>query len=83
MTEANAHNSYRRFLRVWQRQWGVSPAIVAIEARPRVATSGVVWRDGVIVKKSKQLWASNPRQATTTEFQAVDSRDCLDPLRVY
>ncbi len=27
----------------------VSPAIVAIEARPRVATSGVVWRDGVIV----------------------------------
>ena len=27
----------------------VSPAVVAIDARPRVATSGIVWRDGVIV----------------------------------
>jgi len=27
----------------------VSPVVVAIDARPRVATSGIVWRDGVIV----------------------------------
>jgi serine protease DegQ len=27
----------------------VEPAIVAVNARPRVATSGVVWRDGLIV----------------------------------
>ena len=27
----------------------VSPAIVAVDARPRVATSGIIWRDGVIV----------------------------------
>jgi serine protease DegQ len=27
----------------------VSPAVVAIDARPRVATSGIVWRDGMIV----------------------------------
>ena len=27
----------------------VSPAIVAVDARPRVPTSGVIWRDGVVV----------------------------------
>jgi len=30
----------------------VAPAIVAVDARPRVATSGVMWRDGVIVSTS-------------------------------
>ena len=27
----------------------VSPAIVAVDARPRVATSGVIWRPGIVV----------------------------------
>src|SRR5215831_5212799 len=27
----------------------VSPAVVAVNARPRVATSGIVWRDGIAV----------------------------------
>src|SRR6266852_2365945 len=50
MTEANAHNSLSAFSESLAKAVGrVSPAIVAIEARPRVATSGVVWRDGVIV----------------------------------
>ncbi len=50
MTEANAHNSLSAFSQSLAKAVGrVSPAIVAIEARPRVATSGVVWRDGVIV----------------------------------
>ncbi len=50
MTEANAHNSLLAFSQSLAKAVGrVSPAIVAIEARPRVATSGVVWRDGVIV----------------------------------
>ncbi len=50
MTEANAHNSLLAFSRSLAKAVGrVNPAIVAIEARPRVATSGVVWRDGVIV----------------------------------
>ena len=50
MTEANAHNSLLAFSQSLAKAVGrVSPAIVAIEARPRVATSGVVWGDGVIV----------------------------------
>src|SRR6266481_9501895 len=50
MTEANAHNSLSAFSQSLAKAVGrVSSAIVAIEARPRVATSGVVWRDGVIV----------------------------------
>ena len=28
---------------------GVSPAVVALDARPRVRTSGVIWRPGVVV----------------------------------
>ena len=30
----------------------VSPSIVAVDARPRVRTSGVVWREGVVVSTS-------------------------------
>jgi len=33
----------------------VSPSIVAVDARPRVATSGVVWRDGVIVSTNHTI----------------------------
>jgi S1-C subfamily serine protease len=33
----------------------VSAAVVAIDARPRVPTSGIVWRDGVIVSTSHTI----------------------------
>jgi S1-C subfamily serine protease len=50
MTEANAPDSLlalsQSLAKAVER---VSKAVVAVDARPRVATSGVVWRDGVIV----------------------------------
>src|SRR3989442_1072511 len=50
MTEANAHNSLLVFSQsLANAVERVSPAVVAIDARPRVATSGIVWREGVIV----------------------------------
>ena len=56
MTEAKTHNSLLAFSQSLAKAVGrVSPAIVAIEARPRVATSGVVWRDGVIVSTSHTI----------------------------
>jgi serine protease DegQ len=50
MTEADAHNSLLAFSQsLGKAVERVSKSVVAIDARPRVATSGVVWRDGVIV----------------------------------
>jgi len=50
MTEATAPNSLPAFSQSLAKAVErVSPAVVAIDARPRVATSGIVWRDGVIV----------------------------------
>src|SRR5260370_4087979 len=50
MTEANAHNSLLAFSQSLAKAVErVSKAVVAVDARPRVATSGIVWRDGVIV----------------------------------
>jgi len=50
MTEATAPNSSLTFSQSLAKAVErVSPAVVAIDARPRVATSGIVWRDGVIV----------------------------------
>lgn len=33
----------------------IAPSIVAIDARPRVATSGIVWREGVIVSTNHAI----------------------------
>ncbi len=50
MTEAKAQNSLLAFSQSFAKAVErVSRAVVAIDARPRVATSGIVWRDGVIV----------------------------------
>ncbi len=50
MTEANAPNPLLVFSQSLAKAVErVSPVVVAIDARPRVATSGIVWRDGVIV----------------------------------
>lgn len=50
MTEAKAQDSLLAFSqRLAKAVKRVSKAVVAIDARPRVATSGIVWRDGVIV----------------------------------
>src|SRR5712692_7498348 len=50
MTEANAPNLLLVFSQSLAKAVErVSPVVVAIDARPRVATSGIVWRDGVIV----------------------------------
>src|SRR5438552_17095749 len=50
MTDAKAQDSLlassQRLAKAVKR---VSKAVVAIDARPRVAASGIVWRDGVIV----------------------------------
>ena len=50
MTEANAPNPLLVFSQSLAKAVErLSPVVVAIDARPRVATSGIVWRDGVIV----------------------------------
>lgn len=50
MTEANAQGSLPAFSQSLPKAVErVSKAVVAIDARPRVATGGIVWRDGVIV----------------------------------
>jgi len=50
MTEATGSNSLLTFSQSPAKAVDrVSPAVVAVDARPRVATSGIVWRDGVIV----------------------------------
>ena len=50
MTEANTPDSLLAFSqRLAKSVERVSKAVVAVDARPRVATSGIVWRDGVIV----------------------------------
>jgi S1-C subfamily serine protease len=50
MTEAKVDKSLRTFSEGLAAAVArVSPAIVAVDARPGVATSGVLWRDGVIV----------------------------------
>jgi S1-C subfamily serine protease len=50
MTEANAQDSLLTFSQSLAKAVErISKAVVAIDARPRVATSGIVWRDGVIV----------------------------------
>ncbi len=50
MAEANAQDSLLAFSQSLAKAVErVSKAVVAIDARPRVATSGIVWRDGVIV----------------------------------
>ena len=50
MTEAKVDKSLRTFSEGLAAAVArVSPAIVAVDARPRVPTSGVVWRDRVIV----------------------------------
>src|SRR4029434_3186244 len=50
MTEANASDSLRALSESLAKAVErVSKSVVAIDARPRVATSGIVWRDGVIV----------------------------------
>jgi len=50
MTEATAPNSLPKLSQSLAKAVErVSPAVVAIDARRRVATSGIVWRDGVIV----------------------------------
>src|SRR4029450_11196139 len=50
MTEANAPDSLlalsQSLANAVER---VSKAVVAVDARPRVATSGIVWRDSVVV----------------------------------
>jgi len=50
MTEANAQDSLLAFSQSLAKAVErVGKAVVAVDARPRVATSGIVWRDGVIV----------------------------------
>ncbi len=50
MTEANAPESLQALSQSMAKAVErVSKTVVAIDARPRVATSGIVWRDGVIV----------------------------------
>src|SRR4030095_3139603 len=50
MAEANAQDSLLTFSQnLAKAVERISKAVVAIDARPRVATSGIVWRDGVIV----------------------------------
>src|SRR6266436_5886275 len=50
MTEANTPDSLLAFSQgLAKAVERVSKAVVAVDARPRVATSGIVWRDGVIV----------------------------------
>jgi len=50
MTEATAPNSLLTFSKSLAKAVArVSPGVVAIDARRRVATSGIVWKDGVIV----------------------------------
>ena len=50
MTEANASDSLRALSESLAKAVDrVGTAVVAIDARPRVTTSGIVWRDGVIV----------------------------------
>jgi S1-C subfamily serine protease len=50
MTEANAPDSLRALSQsLTTAVERVGTAVVAIDARPRVPTSGIVWRDGVIV----------------------------------
>src|SRR4029453_2077059 len=50
MAEANAQDSLLSFSQSLAKAVErVSQPVVAIDARPRVATSGIVWRDGVIV----------------------------------
>jgi len=50
MTEANTPDSLLAFSQSLAKAVErVSKAVVAVDARPRVATSGIVWRDGVIV----------------------------------
>jgi len=50
MTEANAPESLQALSQSLAKAVErVSKTVVAIDARPRVATSGIVWRDGVIV----------------------------------
>src|SRR4030095_6517518 len=50
MSEANAQDSLLTFSQnLAKAVERVSQPVVAIDARPRVATSGIVWRDGVIV----------------------------------
>jgi len=50
MTQANAPESLQALSQSMAKAVErVSKTVVAIDARPRVATSGIVWRDGVIV----------------------------------
>jgi serine protease DegQ len=50
MTEANGQDSLLAFSQSLAKAVErVGKAVVAIDARPRVATSGIVWRDSVIV----------------------------------
>ena len=49
-SQTETHNSWRALSEALAAAVEkVSPAIVAVNARPRVATSGVVWREGVVV----------------------------------
>ena len=64
MTEANGHDSLLAFSQnLAKAVERVSPAIVAIDARPRVATSGVVWRDGVIVSTNHTVQRDEESQS--------------------
>jgi len=50
MTQANAPESLQALSQSMAKAVErISKTVVAIDARPRVATSGIVWRDGVIV----------------------------------
>jgi hypothetical protein len=72
MTEANAPDSLLAFSQSLAKAVErVSKAVVAVDARPRVATSGIVWRDGVIVSTNHtgktQLSVKSMRQRRITK----------------
>ncbi len=67
----------------------VSPSIVAIDARPRVRTSGIIWRPGVIVSTNHTIRRDEEITVTLHDKRQVkatlagrDARTDLAVLRV-
>ena len=67
----------------------VSPSIVAIDARPRVRTSGIIWRPGVIVSTNHTIRRDEEITVTLNDKRQVkatlagrDARTDLAVLRV-
>ncbi|MGB7924261.1 MAG: trypsin-like peptidase domain-containing protein, partial [Pyrinomonadaceae bacterium] len=50
-----------------------SPAIVAVDARPRVATSGVIWRPGVVVSTNHTVRRDEEISVTLDDGRRLDA----------